>query len=77
MVKFLRSWLSSGLLVSFLAQQGLSLVFEDAEAPDAVKPLLERGTEPSKDAIFSSFDRLSKASYYWHGILYSPTPHAN
>lgn len=77
MVKFLRSWLSSGLLVSFLAQQGLSIVFEDAEAPDAVKPLLERGIEPSEDAIFSSFDRLSKASYYWHGMLYNPTPHSN
>ena len=77
MVKFLRSWLPSGLLVSLLAQQGLSIVFEDAEAPDAVKPLLERGLEQSEDAIFSSFDRLGKASWYWHGILYSPTPLAN
>lgn len=74
MVNFLRYWLSSGLLVLSLAQQGLSLVLEDAEAPDGFKPLLERGTEPSEDSTFSSFNRLSKESYYWSGIVvYSPT----
>ena len=73
MVQFLRSWLSSSLLVLCLAQQGLSLVLEDAEDPAAIKPLLERETEPSEDAIFSSFNRLSKESYYWSGIVYNPT----
>lgn len=48
-------------------------MLEDAEAPDAIKPLLERETEPSEDSIFSSFNRLSKESYYWSGIVYNPT----
>lgn len=74
MVNFLRYCLSSGLLVFSLAQQGLALVLEDTEAPDTFKPLLERGTEPSEDALFSSYNRLSKESYYWSGIVaYRPT----
>ena len=77
MVKFSRSWLSSSLLACVLAQQGLSMVFEDAEAPDAFKPLLERGIEPSEDSLFSSFNRLSKESYYWHGIVYTQMIHAD
>jgi len=71
MVNILRPWLSSSLILFFCAQQGFSLVFEDIKAPDAVKPLLERGLQSSEDAIFSSFDRLSKDSYYWSGIVYT------
>ncbi|PLB42338.1 uncharacterized protein BDW47DRAFT_122101 [Aspergillus candidus] len=62
MVNFLRSSLSV-LAVSLLAQQGLSLVFEDAEAPAAVNSLAGRGD----DSIYSLFDRLKKDSWYWHG----------
>ena len=62
MVNFLRSSLSV-LAASLLAQQGLSLVFEDAEAPGAVNSLAGRGD----DSIYSLFDRLKKDSWYWHG----------
>ncbi|KAJ5466227.1 hypothetical protein N7530_010014 [Penicillium desertorum] len=65
MVNIRRFWLSSSLILSLLAQQGLSVVFEDTDAPGAVNPLLERGETSSEDAAYSVFDRLSKDSYYW------------
>ncbi|KAL4920934.1 hypothetical protein BDW62DRAFT_220369 [Aspergillus aurantiobrunneus] len=67
MVNLRRSWLSSSLILSFLAQQGLSLVFEDADAPDAVDLLLGAGAQSNGDPDFSIFDRLSRDSYYWSG----------
>lgn len=63
-----RFWLSSSLVLSLLAQQGLSMVFEDTDAPNVVNPLLERGDQSNEDAAFSVFDRLSKDSYYWSGM---------
>ncbi|KAJ6072350.1 hypothetical protein N7467_010435 [Penicillium canescens] len=67
MVNIRRFWLSSSLILSLLAHQGLSMVFEDTDAPDAVKSLFERGDQSNEDAAFSVFDRLSKDSYYWSG----------
>ncbi|KAJ5171851.1 hypothetical protein N7492_004444 [Penicillium capsulatum] len=66
MVNIRRSWLSSSLILCLLAPQGLSLVFEDIQAPDAANHLLERD-QSNEDAAFSIFDRLSKDSYYWSG----------
>lgn len=71
MVNFLPPWLSFSLILSLFVQQGLSLVLEDAEAPNVGKTLLERGVEPSEDAVFSAFNRLSKDSYYWSGTVYT------
>ncbi|KAJ5036333.1 hypothetical protein EN45_038440 [Penicillium chrysogenum] len=65
MVNIRRFWLSSSLILSLLAQQGLSIVFEDTDAPGAVNSLLERGDTSNEDAAYSVFDRLSKDSYYW------------
>lgn len=67
MVNIRRSWLSS-LALALFAQQGLSLVFEDADAPDAVDNLLQAGAQSNDDAAFSIFDRLSRDSYYWSGM---------
>jgi hypothetical protein len=69
MVNIRRFWLSSSLVLSLLAQQGLSMVFEDTEAPDAVNHLLESRDQSNEDAAFSVFDRLSKDSYYWSGMV--------
>jgi predicted RNA-binding protein (virulence factor B family) len=69
MVNIRRFWLSSSLILSLLAHQGLSMVFEDTDAPDAVKSLFERGDQSNEDAAFSVFDRLSKDSYYWSGMV--------
>ncbi|KAF3028663.1 hypothetical protein E8E15_010708 [Penicillium rubens] len=65
MVNIRRFWLSSSLILSLLAQQGLSIVFEDTDAPGAINSLLERGDTSNEDAAYSVFDRLSKDSYYW------------
>ncbi|KAJ5366868.1 hypothetical protein N7541_000809 [Penicillium brevicompactum] len=67
MVNIRRFWLSSSLALALLAQQGLSMVFEDTDAPDAVNPLLASRDQSNEDAAFSVFDRLSKDSYYWSG----------
>jgi hypothetical protein len=72
MVNIRRFWLSSSLILSLLAQQGLSIVFEDTDAPGAVNSLLERGDTSNEDAAYSVFDRLSKDSYYWSGIVSFP-----
>ncbi|OQD80221.1 hypothetical protein PENANT_c038G00551 [Penicillium antarcticum] len=66
MVNIRRFWLSSSLIVCLFAQQGLSMVFEDTDAPDAAHHLLERD-QLNENAAFSVFDRLSKDSYYWSG----------
>ncbi|OJJ07919.1 hypothetical protein ASPVEDRAFT_89152 [Aspergillus versicolor CBS 583.65] len=66
MVNIRQSWLSS-LALALFAQQGLSLVFEDSDAPDAVDNLLQAGAQSNDDAAFSIFDRLSRDSYYWSG----------
>ncbi|KAI9929332.1 hypothetical protein MW887_000800 [Aspergillus wentii] len=68
MVNLPRSWLSSSLLFSLLLQPALSLVFEDTEAPDVVKALVDRDVQSSEDAVLSYFDRLSRDSYYWSGM---------
>ncbi|OQE84825.1 hypothetical protein PENNAL_c0026G11746 [Penicillium nalgiovense] len=65
MVNIRRFWLSSSLILSLLAQQGFSIVFEDTDTPGSVNPLLERGDTSNEDAAYSAFDRLSKDSYYW------------
>lgn len=71
MVNIRRTWLSSSLALALFAQQGLSLVFEDTEAPDAVETLLQAGAQSNEDAAFSIFDRLSRDSYYWSGMTWS------
>ncbi|CAG7947191.1 unnamed protein product [Penicillium nalgiovense] len=65
MVNIRRFWLSSSLILSLLTQQGLSIVFEDTDAPGSVNPLLKRGDTSNEDAAYSAFDRLSKDCYYW------------
>lgn len=70
MVGLVRSWLASSLLLSLLAQQGLStFVFRDIEPPQlAPKRLAVRGTENHNASYYSGLDPQRQDSFYWGGM---------
>ncbi|KAF9887298.1 hypothetical protein FE257_010293 [Aspergillus nanangensis] len=65
----LRSWLGSGLLLSLLAQQALSVVvFRDVEPPQLTpKRLMVRGTQNHNESYYYGLDPQRQDSFYWSG----------
>ena len=69
MVNFSRSWLTSGLLLSFAAQPILGLELVEIEPPTS--DLAARG----ENLPFEGFDRMASDSLYWGGKFpVSPPP---
>ncbi|KAL5355331.1 hypothetical protein BJX96DRAFT_170574 [Aspergillus floccosus] len=69
MVGLVRSWLASSLLLSLLAQQGLStFVFRDIEPPQlSPRRLMVRGTENHNASYYSGLDPQRQDTFYWGG----------
>ncbi|KAL4894508.1 hypothetical protein BDV59DRAFT_192411 [Aspergillus ambiguus] len=69
MVGLLRSWMASSLVLSLLAQQGLStFVFQDIDPPHLTpRRLMVRGTENHNASYYSGLDPQRQDSFYWGG----------
>lgn len=71
MVNFSRSWLTSGLLLSLIAQPVLGLELVEIDPP--FSDVAARG----ENLPFEGFDRLQSDSLYWGGkfaVLSSSSP---
>ena len=70
MVNFSRSWLTSGLLLSLIAQPVLGLELVEIDPP--FSDVAARG----ENLPFEGFDRLQSDSFYWGGKFFSFSGHS-